>query len=144
MSSLRTLSLIPIFRSKLLEIKATQERNRELCGNCFNKDESVFIYTDVLGNRVKPDTISNEFPKFLVKNAMRRIRFHDLRHTAANLLLAERCTMVEVRDWLGHSTLATTECFYARRDPNAKLSAAMKATWINKTQLARETEGAES
>ena len=42
---------------------------------------------DDLGNLIKPDYITSAFRKFLIKNNMRVIRFHDLRHTCASLLL---------------------------------------------------------
>jgi integrase len=63
-SSFRTLPLIPAMRTKLLAIQAEQERNRKLCGKSYNKAEGRYIYTDALGNRIKPDYLSIEFPKF--------------------------------------------------------------------------------
>jgi len=54
-SSNRTLPLIPIIHAKLLEVKAEQEENRKLCDKSYNKAEGHYIYTDVLGNRIKPD-----------------------------------------------------------------------------------------
>jgi len=75
-------------RAKLLAVKAEQEANRQLCGKSYNSAEGHYSYTDVLGNRIKPDYLSGEFPKFLAKHGFKRIRFHDLRHSCASLLLA--------------------------------------------------------
>jgi integrase len=142
-TSNRTLPLIPVMRAKLLEVKAEQERNRELCGRSYNKKEGVYIYTDVLGNRIKPDYISSEFPKFLEKNGLRRIRFHDLRHSCARLLLAAGVSLKAIQEWLGHSTFKTTADIYARFDGSSNQISAKALTWIGNTSLAQEMIGNE-
>lgn len=142
-SSYRTLPLIPIIRAKLLEVKAEQEQNRKLCGNSYNKAEGHYIYTDVLGNRIKPDYLSSEFPKFLEKHGFKRIRFHDLRHSCASLLLANGVSLKEIQDWLGHSTFKTTADIYAHLDADSKLATAAKMTWIENTSLAKSMTEAE-
>jgi len=139
-SSLRSLPLVPVIRAKLLEIKAEQDRNRELCGKSYNKAEGAYIYTDVLGNRIKPDYISSEFPKFLEKNGLRRVRFHDLRHTSARLLLASGVSLKAIQEWLGHSTFKTTADIYARFDGSSNHESAKALTWFGNTSLAKEME----
>jgi len=137
-SSFRSLPLVPIIRAKLLEVKAEQEHNRKLCGNSYNKAESAYIYTDVLGNRIKPDYLSSEFPKFLKKNGLRRIRFHDLRHTSARLLLAAGVSLKAIQEWLGHSTFKTTADIYARFDGSTNQESAKALTWFENTSIAQE------
>ena len=141
-SSYRTLPLIPIIRAKLLEVLTEQEKNRKLCGNAYNKAEGHYIYTDVLGNRIKPDYLSGEFPKFLEKNGFRRIRFHDLRHSCASLLLANGVSLKEIQDWLGHSTFKTTADIYAHLDADSKIATAAAMSWIENTSLAQGMTGA--
>jgi len=136
-SSYRTLPLIPIIRAKLLEVRAEQEQNRKLCGKAYNKTEGQYIYTDVLGNRIKPDYLSSEFPKFLEKHGFRRIRFHDLRHSCASLLLANGVSIKEIQDWLGHSTFKTTADIYAHLDADSKRATAAAMSWIENTTLAQ-------
>jgi len=46
------------------------------------------------------------------KNNLRHIRFHDLRHTCASLLLANGVPMEQVKEWLGHSEISTTVDIY--------------------------------
>jgi integrase len=79
-SSLRTLPLTPVLRAKLLSVQAEQEQHRKLCGRSYNQAEGKYIYTDTLGNRIKPDYLSGQFPIFLERHGFRHIRFHDLRH----------------------------------------------------------------
>ena len=97
-SSLRTLPLIPAMRAKLLAVKAEQEQHRKLFGNCWKKKYDGFIYTDPDGERIKPDYITATFPKFLEQNELRRIRFHDLRHTSACLLLDAGVPLTAIKE----------------------------------------------
>jgi len=143
-SSFRTLPLVPSIRAKLLTVKAEQLRNRKLCGKCYNKVESCYIYTDALGNRIKPDYLSGEFPKFLEKNNFRRMRFHDLRHSCASLLLANGVPLKSIQDWLGHSDFAITANTYAHLDFNSKLASAGAMSWIENTSLAQGSKIIES
>ena len=64
------------------------------------------------------------FPKLLDKNELRRIRYHDLRHSCASLLLANGVPMKQIQEWLGHSDFSTTANVYAHLDYNSKLSSA--------------------
>ena len=136
-SSFRTLPLVPSIRAKLLAVKAEQEENRKLCGKSYNTKESVYIYTDTLGNRIKPDYLSCEFPKFLENNGFRRMRFHDLRHSCASLLLANGVPLKQIQEWLGHSDFAVTANTYAHLDYSSKLASAGAMSWIDNTSLAQ-------
>ena len=139
-SSFRTLPLIPAIKTKLLEIKAEQDRNRKLCGKSYNYKDGVYIYTDALGNRIKPDYLSSEFPKFMERNGFRRIRYHDLRHSCASLLLANGVPLKQIQDWLGHSDFAITANIYAHLDFSAKHATAGAMSWIEETSLAQSEE----
>ena len=41
-------------------------------------------------------------------HGLRKIRFHDLRHSCASLLLANNVPMKQIQEWLGHSLISTT------------------------------------
>ena len=135
-SSNRTLPLIPIIRSKLLDVQAEQERNRKLCGKSYNMEESHYIYTDALGNRIKPSYLTGMFPEFMEKNGFRRLRFHDLRHSCASLLLANGVPLKAIQEWLGHSDFAITANTYAHLEFSSKLASAEAMSWIENTSLA--------
>ena len=79
-SSLRTLPLIPLFREKLLTLKEKQRQERELFKGSYVKDYIGYVYVNEIGELINPDYISSAFPKFLRKNGLRKIRFHDTRH----------------------------------------------------------------
>jgi integrase len=46
---------------------------------------------------------------------VRYIRFHDLRHTCAGLLLEQGVELVTVKDLLGHAQIHTTADIYSNR-----------------------------
>lgn len=68
--------------------------------------------------------ITSQFPKLLERNGFRKIRFHDLRYSCANLLLAGGVPMKHIQEWLGHSDFATTVNIYADLDYSSKLASA--------------------
>ena len=123
-SSLRTLPLIPEIRDRLLEIKGQQEVYKKLCGRCYNKEYLGYLCVDEVGNILRPNYISESFPKLLKANGMRPIRFHDLRHSCASLLLANGVPMKQIQEWLGHSDFSTTANIYAHLDDSSRLSSA--------------------
>lgn len=65
------------------------------------------------------------FAKLLADHGLRKIRFHDLRHSCASLLLKQGVPMKQIQEWLGHSDISTTANIYAHLDCQSKqLSAA--------------------
>lgn len=123
-SSRRTLPLVPYFHDKLLAVKTQQERNQKLCGRSYNKEFLEYICVDEIGDRFKPNYITSQFPKLLERNSFRKIRFHDLRHSCASLLLASGVPMKNIQEWLGHSDFSTTANIYAHLDYSSKLTSA--------------------
>ncbi|WP_429146424.1 tyrosine-type recombinase/integrase [Anaerotaenia torta] len=115
-SSMRTLPLIPLFREKLLALKEQQKEHRQLFGNSYNRQYLGYVYVNEIGELIKPDYISSTFSKFLKKNVLRHIRFHDTRHSCASLLLRNGVSMKEIQAWLGHSDYGTTANLYAHLD----------------------------
>ena len=114
----------PFFKEKLQHIKDQQEANKKLCGRSYNKEYLEYIYVDEIGDRIKPNYITGQFPKLLEKQGFRRIRFHDLRHSCASLLLASGVPMKNIQEWLGHSDFSTTANIYAHLDYSSKLTSA--------------------
>ena len=81
-------------------------------------------YVDPMGKRIRPDFLSQHFPDFLVAHQMKRIRFHDLRHSCASLLYANGVSLKEIQEWLGHSDISTTSNIYTHLDFSSKVSSA--------------------
>ena len=85
-SSMRTLPLVDSFAEYFKEVKAAQEVNKKVCGNCYNYEYDGYVFVDELGNLMKPDYLTNQFPKFIQNHGCKLMRFHDLRHSCASFL----------------------------------------------------------
>lgn len=123
-ASHRTLPLVPQFEDLLLKIKEQQYANRKICKNSYCSEYLKYIYLDEIGQRIKPGYITQHFQIVLAKNNLRKIRFHDLRHSCASLLLANGVGMKEIQEWLGHSDFSTTANIYAHLDYSTKIASA--------------------
>ena len=123
-SSLRTLPLIGSFREYFLQVKEAQELNKQICGNCYNHKYDGFVFVDELGERMRANYLTSAFPKFLENHGLRRMRFHDLRHSCASLLLANGVPLKHIQEWLGHSDFTTTANIYAHLDYKSKITSA--------------------
>ena len=112
-SSYRTLPLVEPFEELLLRLKEEQAHNRKLCGRSYSKKYTEYIYVDQLGQLIKPGYITQHFPQVLEKNGLRKIRFHDLRHSYAVASLRAGDDIKTVQGNLGHHSAAFTMDTYA-------------------------------
>ena len=123
-ASKRTLPLVPVFRERLLALQEEQKENRKLCGRSYNKKYDGYICVDPMGNLLMPNALSDSFQLVLRDYNLRRIRFRDLRHSCASLLLANNVPMKQIQEWLGHSDFSTTANIYSHLDYSSKVSSA--------------------
>ena len=115
----------------------TQDENRKLCGKSYNCTDEGYVYTDAVGTRIKPHYITTMFPQFLEQHGLRRVRYHDLRHSCASLLLANGISLKQIQEWLGHSDFTITANIYAHLDFESKVQSAAAMSWIEDTSLAK-------
>ena len=132
-SSHRSLPLVNEFYEIFMELRTQQTENRKLCKRSYNTEYLEYVFVDAMGNRVNPNIFTDNFALTIKKYNLRKIRFHDLRHTCASLLLANGVSMKEIQEWLGHSNFSTTANIYGHLDVNSKLRSAdaMLSTGIN-------------
>ena len=83
------------------------------------------LFKTKIGNIFHPDTISRQFKEILKAAGLREIRFHDLRHSCASLLLSRGAAMKEIQEWMGHSNISTTADIYSHLDYSAKMASAV-------------------
>lgn len=123
-SSLRSLPLVSNIRDKLLALRGQQKENRRVCGNCYSKKYDGYVFVDAMGNIFNPRSVTANFSKLLEQNGLRHIRFHDLRHSCASLLLANDVPLKQIQEWLGHSDIGTTANIYSHLDYKSKITSA--------------------
>lgn len=73
-----------------------------------------------MGKLFRPEYVTDHFRLLLKNNGLRHIRFHNLRHSCASLLLAKNVPMKAIQEWLGHSTYSTTANLYTHLESNTK------------------------
>ena len=119
-SSNRTLPLVHSVESYLKKLKAEQEKNKKLFGNCYKENDYVCIKAD--GTLIQPDEASAKFRSLLNKKKMPIIRLHDLRHSCASMLIAQGVDIKVIQEWLGHSSISTTGNIYGHLQFKQKVS----------------------
>ena len=67
---------------------------------------------DEMGTLLQPDFVTQKFPQLLDRFVMRRLRFHDLRHSCATIMLYLGYTLKDIQTWLGHSNYNFTADTY--------------------------------
>ena len=101
-------------------MREKQESFKKAFGNTYNKNYLNYVFVNAQGRIVRPDYVTQHFSILLKNNNLRHIRFHDLRHSCASLLVAKGIPMKSVQEWLGHSSFSTTANIYAHLDSNSK------------------------
>ena len=91
-----------------------------VAGHLQEKKGRFIWYYAIRMKTIKPNYVSQHYSLILEKNHLRKITFHELRHSCASLLLASGVSMKEIQEWLGHSTFSTTADIYAHLDVSAK------------------------
>jgi integrase len=81
------------------------------------------IFVSLEGKPLRASGVQKAFKKLLDQSELPKIRFHDLRHTAASLLLGKGLPVLEVSRRLGHSRASTTLDTYAHLVPGMKSDA---------------------
>ena len=117
-SSIRTIYLPEVTYQALLLQKQRQEREKEEYAEIYQDDGFVFARPD--GRHLDPRQMMDHYHRFLQKCGVSDIRFHDLRHTAATMMLESGISIKIVQDILGHSNLTTTADIYSHISENAK------------------------
>jgi integrase len=85
---------------------------------------SELVFTNKRGALVHPHVLSQSFERVTRAAELPRIRFHDLRHTHATLLLKAGVPLKVVSERLGHSTPAFTMAVYQHVPPGMQRAAA--------------------
>ncbi|MGW7041252.1 tyrosine-type recombinase/integrase [Streptomyces avermitilis] len=110
-SSERRIALpTPCLRS-IQQHRSRQRQEREAAGKGWQV--SGYVFTRPNGAPIEGATLTRHFNSILRQARIRRIRFHDLRHSAATLLLEQGVELVVIKELLGHAHIGVTATVYA-------------------------------
>lgn len=122
--SRRTITLPAIAVSALHHHRTLQEQERLVAGSRWKEQNLVFATP--IGTPLDPANLIKAFHKMLKRAGLPEIRFHDLRHTCATLLLAQAVHPRLVMDILGHSQISITLDTYSHVIPTMRQEVAAK------------------
>lgn len=88
-----------------------QQTERDVSGPTWN--ETGLVFTTPTGGPVDPANLTRRFIILLSRGGLRRICFHDLRHSTATLPLEQGVELVVIKELLGHAHLGVTATVYA-------------------------------
>ena len=123
-SSRRTLPLPDPVVEMLQVQKEHREVYRKMFQGSYNAQYLDYVCVNQLGELLRPSYVTDHFRELLEKYGLRHIRFHDLRHPFASLLINQDVPLINVSNFLGHSDLSTTANIYAHLDKASKQASA--------------------
>ncbi|HVN90882.1 MAG TPA: site-specific integrase, partial [Candidatus Binataceae bacterium] len=121
-SARRTISLPQIAIRVLRNHRARQLQDRLIAGSEW--EDTGLIFTNHDGRAVDPMALYRDFRRVLKKAGLPPIRLHDLRHSAAALMLSQDVPLKTIQEILGHSSISVTAGFYAHVGEQLKHKAA--------------------
>ena len=123
-TSNRILPLLPQAENLLLEKKRQIENNKTMLGKQYDNQYLDYVCVDNMGRLIRPGRLTHSFCKILKQNNLKHIRFHDLRHSCASIMLANGVPMKQIQEWLGHADFGTTANIYSHLNYSSKLNSA--------------------
>ena len=120
-SSTRTMPITKKAYTVLYAKKQEQEQMKKLMGKHYTDSDYVCTWKD--GKVIKPNYLSSTFHD-VVKGVFKKVRLHDLRHSAATNLLEMGFSIAQVAEWLGHSSPEITLRYYAHATAQSKMQIA--------------------
>ena len=82
-------------------LRELKDRSIQLLGQNWN--ESAYVFSRADGTPFDPDTITHAFASMIKKAGINHLRFHDLRHTHATILMEQGINPKTVAERLGHA-----------------------------------------
>ena len=102
---------------------------KKVMRSAYSKEYTDYVCVDALGKLYDPDFVTGHFGQLLKKHNLKKIRFHDLRHSCASVLLAQGVPMKQIQEWLGHSDMSTTANIYSHLDAVTKADTGAAMSW---------------
>ncbi|MEU7996166.1 tyrosine-type recombinase/integrase [Micromonospora sp. NPDC049060] len=124
----RVIGLPPPCLAALRQHKLMQEAERKSMGDRWQ--DFGLIFTTGIGTPIEPRNLNRHFVRLLDGAGLRRVRFHDLRHSCATLLYEQGVPIEKIQDVLGHSSPTITKLIYVEVTRQAQRSTTDKLGYL--------------
>jgi integrase len=127
-TSTRPITLPAIAVSAIAAHLKRRDEDRQLAGRAWT--ETGYLFTTTVGTPIDPRAVIRRFHTIPKANSLPRLRFHDLRHSVATLLLAQDVPAKYIAELLGHSHVSFTMQTYAHVTKSVRQQVANKTDEI--------------
>ncbi|HEX6392975.1 MAG TPA: tyrosine-type recombinase/integrase [Acidimicrobiales bacterium] len=124
----RAVKLDAVLVAELRRHRQIVDLERHVAGEAWT--DTGYVFVDQLGQPYRPELISRNFTRLARTTGLRPIRLHDLRHTAASLMLAAGESPKVVAEILGHSSPIITQVVYQHLMPGQTDAAGERLTGL--------------
>lgn len=114
---------VPAYAMRALKEHRSRQAEEQLALGEYWVDSGL-VFTTPVGTAIEPRNLTRVLDELVKAAGVRRVRFHDLRHTCASMLLAQGVPARVVMDVLGHSQFSITMDLYSHVMPSALREAA--------------------
>ena len=121
-TSRRTYELLPDVKALLLKLKNRQDDYKSRLGSSYHMND--YIFKNPNGVPYRPDSLTRSFKRALARHGLSQMRYHDLRHSTASILVDKGWDINDIKEWLGHADISTTANIYAHISHRKKVSLA--------------------
>ena len=83
----------------MLRLSEKIQQNQQLFGYY---EPTGYIFKDNQGKPFRPDSITREFQRAIIKAGFNKIRFHDIRHSTASILYEKGWDLKDIQEWVRH------------------------------------------
>ena len=120
--SKRTYELLPEIKTLLLQLREQQKDYKKRLGSGYHIND--YIFKNPNGMPYRPDSLTRSFKRALARYGFPQMRYHDLRHSTASILVDKGWDINDIKEWLGHADISTTANIYAHISHRRKVSLA--------------------
>ena len=137
---IKSLRLPTVVLEALAEHRLRQNEERLLAGSAW-KGDGRYVFTSTVGTLLEQRCLDREFNELSDRAGLRPIQFHDLRHSAASILIAQGVHPKAIQELLRHSSIQLTMDKYGHLFEQVQRETAEQMDAVLRTRPAQKEGG---